>query len=132
MSADVLYRELSARGEALPGNARAIPFYFLMSHAIELLLKAALLKRGTDAAALKKQQLGHRLDTLLDLLVDQQVAVSEESYTLVTRLGEQHAKHVLHYSAFEDDGETTFTPEPSLVFAAYDELLLAGRTGHLS
>ena len=128
MSAEVLQQEMASRGECLPGNIRAIPFYYLMSHAVELLLKTALLKRGVSSDELKRYQLGHRLDKLLKVLIDRGVPLSDDTVQIVDLLSEQHARHVLRYSALKE-GEPIFTPEPSSIFAACDELLLAGRTG---
>jgi hypothetical protein len=41
-----------------PTSLLALPFYFLISHAAELLLKAALLKRGVSEAELKESTFG--------------------------------------------------------------------------
>jgi hypothetical protein len=63
MSADILPHDFEKRGEALPKNIRAIPFYYLISHAIELLLKCALLKRGRSADDLKKYPVTHQSES---------------------------------------------------------------------
>jgi hypothetical protein len=128
LSAEVLYEKFLERGETLPNNIRAIPFYFLVSHAAELLLKCALLKRGISQAQLKQYELGHNLDSLLKCLMDLGVSISPEAVALVTRLSTDHKKHALRYTALLDDGEPTFTPEPVDLFKVLDELLMAGRT----
>ncbi|MCC6140613.1 MAG: hypothetical protein IT389_08360 [Nitrospira sp.] len=46
LSAEVLAPNLELRDDGSPAKLTAIPFYFLASHAIELFLKSALLKRG--------------------------------------------------------------------------------------
>lgn len=127
MSAEILFREFQKRGEAMPRNVRAIPFYYLISHAIELLLKCALLKRGEPADGLKKYPTGHSLNALLQRLQQMDVPVSDAAANLITALGRQHETHALRYTALLDDGKVTFTPEPSALFELLDELLLAGR-----
>jgi hypothetical protein len=127
MSAAVLVRDFQARGESLPRNVRAIPFYFLISHAIELLLKCALLKRGQSADDLKKFPIRHNLDALLQKLRQLGVPLSDGTIRILGALSRQHEKHNLRYTALLDDGEVTFTPEPSELFDLLDELLLAGR-----
>ena len=127
MSAEVLLRDFEKRGEALPGNRRAIPFYYLVSYSIELLLKCALLKRGESADALKKYPLGHNLSKQLESLKRLGVPVSKNTERVIGILSPQHVRHVLRYSALIDDGEPTFTPEPELLLTIADELLMAGR-----
>jgi hypothetical protein len=77
MSADILPHDFEKRGEALPKNIRAIPFYYLISHAIELLLKCALLKRGRSADDLKKYPVTHSLNLLLQKLIELGVPLSD-------------------------------------------------------
>jgi len=127
MSAAVLLRDFQERGEALPRNIRAIPFYYLISHAIELLLKCALLKRGQSADDLKKYPVRHSLDALLQKLGQLGVPLSDGAIRIIGALSRQHEKHNLRYTVLLDDGEFTFTPEPSELFDLLDELLLAGR-----
>ena len=115
MSAETLLRDFEKRGEAVPRNIRAIPFYYLISHTIELLLKCALLKRGESADTLKKYPLGHSLSKQLERLKELGVPVSEKTNRVIGILSPQHEKHVLRYSALIDDGEPTFTPEPELL-----------------
>jgi hypothetical protein len=127
ISATVLLHDFQARNEILPGNVRAIPFYYLIAHAIELLLKCALLKRGQSAEDLKKYPIRHSLDALLQKLMQLGVPLSDSAVTVIGALSRQHEKHDLKYTVLLDDGEVTFTPEPSLLFEILDELLLAGR-----
>jgi hypothetical protein len=129
MSAEVLFHDFQKRGEALRRNVRAIPFYYLVSHAVELLLKCALLKRGESADGLKKYPLGHSLDAQLKKLRHLGVPISDSAVSVIHALSRQHERHNLRYTALLDDGEATFTPEPSVLFGLLDELLLAGRVG---
>lgn len=127
MNAEIILREFQARGEVMPGNIRAIPFYYLMSHAIELFLKCALLKRGESADGLRRYPLGHGLRALLQKLKEMNVPVSESAGALISAMSQQHERHDLRYTALLDDGVMTFTPEPSAMFEVLDDLLLAGR-----
>ena len=47
-SAKTLSASIECRDDGTPAKITAIPFYFLISHAAELLLKSALLKRGFE------------------------------------------------------------------------------------
>lgn len=127
MSAEIILREFQRRGEVMPRNIRAIPFYYLVSHSIELFIKCALVKRGESAEGLRKYPLGHSLGALLHKLKEMNVPVSESADALITALSQQHEKHALRYTALLDDGEVIFMPEPSALFEVLDELLLAGR-----
>lgn len=127
MSAVVLADHFERQGETVSGNIRAIPFYYLISHALELLLKCALLKRGVSAHDLKKYPVGHGLDALLQRLKELDVPVSESATNVILALGPQHQQNRLRYTAMLDDGKATFAPEPSVLYDTLDELLLAGR-----
>ena len=127
MSAEILLNEFETRGEAMPGNVRAIPFYYLCSHALELLLKCALLKRGFQPDRLKRYDCRHDLVELRSLLETKNIPISGSTTNLITALSDQHRRHALRYTALLDDGESTFTPLPANIFQAYDELLMATR-----
>jgi HEPN domain-containing protein len=123
MSANVLLKDFQSRNEKLPGNIRAIPFYYLVSHAAELLLKCALVKRGHAYHEVK----AHDLSALLEKLTAMRVPITEKSLNLIMRLARQHREHDLRYTALLDDGKPVFTPEPEDLFETLDELLMAGR-----
>jgi hypothetical protein len=129
MSAELLEEGFSENGEPMPRNIRSTPFYFLVSHACELLLKAALLKRGVTPAQLRKPALRHDLGSLLATLESQGIRVSPESTAIITLLSRQHKEHDLRYDALLDDGKPTYTPEPANVYAMLDELVMATRIG---
>jgi HEPN domain-containing protein len=99
----------------------------LVSHAAELFLKCALLKRGFSPKDLKSSTLRHSLEKLLRELLKKGVPISEPCSQLLLRLSHQHEKHALRYTVFVDDGEPTFTPEPNDLFSMLDELMMAGR-----
>lgn len=65
MSAERLREGLELDGSGRPAKLTAIPLYFLASHAAELFLKAALLKRGFLEADLRKYDYRHNLEALL-------------------------------------------------------------------
>lgn len=127
MNAEIIYESFTQKEESLPRNIRAIPFYYLVSHAIELLLKCALLKRGVSQESLKKYPARHNLSSLLNGLTNLNVPISDSSTSVINLLSEQHRQHNLRYTFLLDDGEPTFTPEPSDLFTVLDELLMAGR-----
>lgn len=126
-NAKILKREFEDKGESTVGNPMAVPFYYLVSHAAELFLKCALLKRGFSPNDLKSSALRHSLENLLRELLKKGVSISEPSSQLLLRLNHQHEKHALRYTVFVDDGEPTFTPEPEDLFSMLDELMMAGR-----
>jgi hypothetical protein len=78
-SAKILCSTFELRDDGTPAKVTAIPFYFLISHATELLLKSALLKRGFKERDLKKYDYRHNLDMLLKELQTQGVSVTPET-----------------------------------------------------
>ena len=105
----------------------ALPFYFLVSHAAELLLKSALLKRGFSEQELREFGYRHNLDKLLTALMEKGVTVTPGTTSLVRQLSEQHQTHALRYSALVDDGKPTYLPPPGLLLEMLEELLLLTR-----
>jgi len=69
--------ELDERG--VPISITAVPFYFLTSHATDLFLKAALLKRGIEEESLRKFDYRHNLTSLLIELQATGVSISEKT-----------------------------------------------------
>lgn len=126
-SAKTLSATLELNSNGTPAKVTAIPFYFLISHATELLLKSALLKRGFKAGDLKKYDYRHSLDALLGELQTLGVSVTPDTVSLINGLHSQHQNHALRYTALVDDGQKTYMPPPSLVFSMLDELLLLTR-----
>jgi hypothetical protein len=126
-SAKTLSLTLELKSDGTPAKLTAIPFYFLISHAAELLLKSALLKRGFKAEDLKKYDYRHNLDTLLKELQTLGVSVTSDTVSLINGLHSQHQNHALRYSALVDDGQKTYMPPPHSVFSMLDELLLLTR-----
>ena len=57
-SAKILSVSLETKSDGSPTKITAIPFYFLVSHAAELFLKSALLKRGFPESKLKSLATG--------------------------------------------------------------------------
>ena len=90
-------------------------------------MKAALLKRGFDASALKNFDYRHNLTALLEEIQGMKVPVTTATRALVHGLSEQHETHQLRYTVFVDDGNRTYCPPLPLVFAALDELLMLTR-----
>jgi hypothetical protein len=126
-SAERLTEGLTLDRKGRPTSVAAVPLFFLASHAAELFLKAALLKRGVDASSLKAYDFRHNLGALLAALQRLDVPVTAETTALVAGLSRQHEKHQLRYTVMVDDGETTYWPPLANVFAALDELLMLTR-----
>jgi hypothetical protein len=126
-SAKTLSATLELNSDGTPAKIAAIPSYFLISHATELLLKSALLKRGFKAGGLKKYDYRHNLNALLEALQKLGVSVTPDSVRLINGLHSQHQNHALRYTALVDDGQKTYMPPLSLVFSMLDELLLLTR-----
>jgi hypothetical protein len=103
------------------------PFYFLISHTTELLLKSALLKRGLSEKDLKKYDYRHSLEKLLEELKKKGVYVTDATTNLIEGLHKQHKNHELRYTIFMDDGQKTYMPPPLLLFSMLDELLMLTR-----
>ena len=82
-SAKIVSASLETKSDGTPAKVTAIPFYFLVSHAAELLLKSALLKRGLQEGDLKKFDYRHNLDALLDELRKQGVSVTPDTVHLI-------------------------------------------------
>jgi hypothetical protein len=97
LSAEVLHPSLELRSDGSPAKATAIPFYFLVSQAIELFLKSALLKRGYVPADLKRFDNRHNLSALLELLKRKGLPVTDETANIIEGLSPQHASHLLRY-----------------------------------
>lgn len=131
-SAERLMNGLELDGQGCPTKLNAVPLFFLASHAAELFLKAALLKRGASDSELKKFNYRHNLSALLLLLQAKEVSVSFETAELINGLSEQHAEHALRYTVLFDDGKKTYWPPLALLFSALDELLLLTRVGDMS
>src|SRR5580658_9519128 len=64
--------------EGLEGNRMALPFYYLVSHAAELFLKAALFKRGLTDDDLRKYAVRHSLRALREALQSKGLSISAE------------------------------------------------------
>lgn len=127
LSAELLQTSFSEKAEEMPQNYRATPFYYLVSHACELLLKSALLKRGVTPGRLRKSDVRHNLRSLQESLELQGVTISPSSAAIISGLSRQHKDHELRYTALLDDGKPTYTPEPGDVYKMLDELLIATR-----
>jgi hypothetical protein len=127
MSAERLAEGLELDAAGRPTKLTAVPLYFLASHAAELFLKAALLKRGLAAPDLKKYDHRHNLAKLLTEVERRGVPVTADTVALIQGLSEQHQTHQLRYTVLLDDGAKTYWPPLRLVFSALDELLLLTR-----
>jgi hypothetical protein len=76
VSAEVLENDFVSKNIRISGNRKAIPYYYMMSHAIELLLKCALLKRNFSKSNLRKPYLRHNLIGLIEELKKLDIPIS--------------------------------------------------------
>ena len=125
LAAEILHDNMELRDDGVPAKLTAIPFYYLVSHAVELLLKSALLKRGSVESETKK--LSHNLRSLLQAVRDKGVVVTPETIALIEGLHPQHQTHALRYDALLDDGKPSYLPPPASLFVMLDELLMLTR-----
>ena len=126
-SAKTLSEKIEVDDRGVPRRLTALPLYFLASHATELLLKSALLKRGFVEKDLRQFSYRHNLEGLLAALLGKGVTVTPATATLVRQLSAQHETHALRYSALVDDGQPTYMPPPPMLFEMLEELLLLTR-----
>jgi hypothetical protein len=127
-SAKNLSNDVEVDGLGCPKKLTAIPVFYLASHAAELYLKAALLKRNIPERDLRKNGVRHNLSALIDLLLCKNAQISSQTLEVIRGLSMQHDKHALRYTVLVDDGMKTYWPPFSIVFSALDELLLLTRT----
>ena len=132
ISAEILAQNIEFDKNGKPKKITAIPLYFLVSHAAELFLKSALLKRGVSEQELKKFDYRHNLKKLLDLVLSKQVPVTDKTIYLLEYLDDQHKRHALRYTALMDDGKKTYLPPIDKLFEMLDELLLLTKLSHIS
>ncbi len=118
-----LDKDIKRDEDGLPVKYTAIPYYYLISHATELLLKSALLKRGFTKAQLRKFQFGHNLENLLNELLKLDLPISDKTKKMVLGLSEQHKDHSLRYEVLIDNGKMTFTPPNDWVNGMLTELM---------
>ena len=126
-SAKLLAERLEVDPVGTPTTLAAIPVYLLSSHAAELFLKAALLKRGFGDRDLREFNYRHNLGALLDAVQQAGVCVTAETEEMVRGFSTQHEDHSLRYTALVDDRRPTYMPPVVMVFAMLEELLLLTR-----
>ncbi|MGE4169161.1 MAG: HEPN domain-containing protein [Candidatus Margulisiibacteriota bacterium] len=122
-SAKKLENTMEKREDGSPAKLTAIPFYFLVSQAVELFLKAALLKRGWEERNLKKYDYRHNLKALLGELQKKDILITDETQTIVKGLSSQYSSHALRYKFFTNP----YMPAPHLIHPMLEELLLVTR-----
>ena len=127
-SAKILSVSIETKSDGTPAKITAIPFYFLISHAAELLLKSALLKRGFPESKLKKFDYRHNLDALLEELRNREASVTSRTVQILRGLHSQHQNHALRYTALVDNGQKTYMPPLHEALSMLEELLKLTRT----
>ena len=121
-SAKKLDTLLEKRDDGSPAKLTAIPFYFLVSHAAELFLKSALLKRGYTEKELKDHY-GHNLNSLLKALEAKGVTVTPATVEVIDGLQELNENHVLRYDLRIVQSKKYWT-STNKIHSVLEELLL--------
>ena len=80
-----------------PTEIEIIPYLFLVAHAAELLLKAALARKGYSEKYLTSKPLRHNLSKLSELLAKNGVSLSSSTVDLIDGLSEDHDKFAYRY-----------------------------------
>jgi hypothetical protein len=80
-----------------PTDIEIIPYLFVVAHAVELLLKAALARRGYSEQELRKKPIRHNLNQLLESLQSNGVVLSSSTVELINGLSEDHDEFLLRY-----------------------------------
>lgn len=91
------------KGRKQPNMMQNAPIVHLICHAIEMFLKLALYKTGSNDNDLKAFELRHNLKNLKEKCEDNGVSFSDDLRKMINSLSPLHEKHVLRYSAFIDE-----------------------------
>lgn len=124
-SAKKLDTMLEKRDDGSPTKLTAIPFYFLVSHAVELFLKSALLKRGYTEKELKDHY-GHNLNSLMKALEVKGVTITPATVEVIDGLQELNENHVLRYDLRVVQSKKYWT-STTKIHSMLEELLLLTR-----
>jgi hypothetical protein len=96
------------------------PIYFLLCHAVELLLKAFILAKGGDSKALKRFEIRHKLDELHARAKSLGLVGSDHFSKVVEWLAPFHQTFAFRYS---DPAGYTQYPNASDVAVAVEEVM---------
>ncbi len=124
-SAKILYDNRTLTKDGKTSITTVSPFYYLVSHACELFLKSALLKRGVTEAELKKHNIRHNLTNLLEYLESKSVHVTPNTKSVLHSLNQVHEKHMLRYNLLVSS--SAFKLEAATIYEALEELLMTTR-----
>lgn len=87
-------------GQAEPNMMQNAPIVHLICHSVEMFLKLALYKTGSNDKDLRAFELRHNLMNLKDKCEAHGVTFSEDVTTLIDALSPLHEKHKLRYLTF--------------------------------
>jgi len=99
--------------------------YYLVSHAAELLIKAALLKGGVSEEDIKKYRIRHNLVELQNLLEKNGKTITIPTKEVIQSLNKTHTNHAMRYKLLIKAPAYVLSPEE--MFSALEELLMATR-----
>ena len=85
-----------------PSPQQSVPIVYLICHAIEMLLKLALYKTGSNDRDLRTSRVRHNLSELKEKCEIAGVQFSPDVAEMIEALSTLHADHSLRYAAFEN------------------------------
>ncbi len=91
------------KGQAEPNMMQNAPIIHLICHAVEMFLKLALYKTGSNDKDLKTFQLRHNLKNLKNKCKTHGVVFSADVAEMIDSLSPLHEQHKLRYTAFTDE-----------------------------
>lgn len=87
-------------GQAEPNMMQNAPIVHLICHSVEMFLKLALYKTGSDDKDLKVVDLRHNLANLKEKCETRGVKFSNDVSVMIDALSPLHEQHILRYLAF--------------------------------
>lgn len=110
--------------------SRSIPFYHLIAHATELLLKEYLIFRGCDQQDLLRYECRHNLCVLLEMCKEKGISFTPTFEKYVFQMSDSHKNHTYRYQEPANQDGSVFLSAPdsdSLLFEIHRELEKLGR-----
>ncbi len=90
-------------GNSKPNMLQNAPLTHLIAHSVEMFLKLALYKTGSNEQDLKAFQLRHNLINLKEKCENHGVIFSEDVKLMIDSLSPIHEHHKLRYTAFVEE-----------------------------
>ena len=98
--AEFALSSIRERGQTKPNMMQNAPIVHLICHSIEMFLKLALYKTGSNDRDLKTFELRHNLTNLKEKCENRGVVFSDSVAKMINALSPLHEAHKLRYTAF--------------------------------